>query len=411
MPDTNSSSSFSSVMNNVGAAGAAAGGIGGLVDSLVNAFRGQNWYRKQQEASADIQYKYQQMAADEEQRRQMEMWQQTFDATNRYNRENDEYWFDKQNEYNSPSALRSRLEQAGMSKAAMFSNGSLGMPATGSAGTAAGGGMSGSFSGGMPNVGSPSTPWGTSFGNFGNAFEQAARIANLNSNTDKTNAEVVSVEMFNALQEVINPIKIENEKLGNQLLQISQQIANATKESDISIRKNTARQSFYESLKAAEAWEEYNRKNKIGRKYDEKIAERSFYQMGVQIGLLSSQIQLNAQQGAYLSIMASKAALEGRLLNLEYGYKDEILSTQLKQLKTNLGLSENDLMRSGLDLKNYKKDRTINQVIQGVNAASGLIGSVSKFFMPSFGGSKPSDYSEWFHTDDNGSTYRHRQYH
>lgn len=94
--------SAASSTNAFGAIGSTISGIGGLFGIGAAKQRREAWklYKKQ----ADYQYKLQQMASDAQQQRQIDLWQMN-------------------NEYNDPSAQRSRLEKAGLLGASMFSNG------------------------------------------------------------------------------------------------------------------------------------------------------------------------------------------------------------------------------------------------------------------------------------------------
>lgn len=243
----------------------------GLIGAITNVARGRNYSRNLAEDAASIDYKYNKMAGDDSLARQKEL-------------------FDYEYNLNSPSAMRKRLEAAGLSKAAMF-EGSIGQPA-------------GSFGEGSTGFNPRSMIQGSDVNAAVESFQRgsllSAQIRNLDANT-KLQDNQASTESFRqiALQADAD-LKSANTNL-SQLEAIGQELANAFNKS------NYDNQLTIQGLNIADLTQKLDlgreelisaiRSNKIGSVLDFRKAVSAYMHQCVLIKVAEAQQRLYTKQG------------------------------------------------------------------------------------------------------------------
>lgn len=206
-----------------------ASGVAGLIGDLTG------WSARKQDAlmrrQAALQYDYSQRAADAQQQRNIELWNMN-------------------NEYNTPSAQRSRLEQAGLLGASLFSGQSPVAATQVQSQTA--------FPGSSSIPSSEQLAPGISLANRGISMaRELAEIDNIKADTSKKQEETLSEQLNQSLissqtslNETISRLNVSKEvgqRLSNDMSRIQNAIASATKETNIDLVKQNltnARQSF-----------------------------------------------------------------------------------------------------------------------------------------------------------------------
>lgn len=170
---------------------------------------------------AELQYKYQQMASEEEMRRAKELWNMT-------------------NEYNSPSAVRARLEQAGMLGASMFEGASPGIPAQNPDVSTPSG----------PNVSIPGSdqlmPGLAASRTFTDNMMRIAQIRNTEANTSLQQAQTGETVANTSLIEAndrFTSIRSIGQSLTNDMQTIQNAVASATKDFNIESSRLAVEQS------------------------------------------------------------------------------------------------------------------------------------------------------------------------
>lgn len=275
-----------------GGAGQAVSGIGGLISGITQAARGRNWYKGLAEDQASIDYKYNQMAADAAQRREMENWHETFDATNAYN---------------DPAAMRKRLEAAGMSKAAMF-EGTVGQPSSA-------GEMGTGESGFNPRAQISGSDMNAFADNLQRGALVSAQIADLYSSAHLKDEQSVTQGSIRLLQEATANLHKANTKLAksnvklNGLRMVAQQLENAFNkdnyDNQLTIQGlDIARMS--QNLEIAREELIYaQEKNRIFKATGMQQAVASYMQLAGQVSLYKAQQELMQHQGKMLDEQAN----------------------------------------------------------------------------------------------------------
>lgn len=223
----------------------------------------------------DLQYEYQQRAADAEYNRQLDFW-------------------NKNNAYNAPSEWRERMEDANLLPAAMLSDGgTMGQATLGSSST--------------PTVGSPnanlSTPGLDASLKFLQIAQGLANVRNTESNT-KLNEQKIVTENYqqrslDASAKILQA-RIPGIESENAIKEVEARIAAATETDKISM-SDTAAQESWEQLRLLK--QQYRNAVKDGRIKDAQFREisKNISVMDTQILLMRAQTALAEMNEQYLA--------------------------------------------------------------------------------------------------------------
>lgn len=190
---------YDDVIGSINSTASAGGIIGGLISSIGAGRRQWKWYQKQ----SALNYEYQQKAAEAEFNRQKEMW--------RLN-----------NEYNSPSAQRKRLEEANMLGPALFDGSGpteASMPSVSTPGSSAPGGML-----------SP-MPGADNMARYVGIARQIAEINNINASTRRTDQQAITEQTQQQLNIALSGLTTENKIVASykgEALNLQNRITEAT---------------------------------------------------------------------------------------------------------------------------------------------------------------------------------------
>ncbi len=267
--------SFSDIMGTVGNVASNFGTVGSVAGGLFGLFGGRKRAMDQQRELMDLQYEYQQRAAEAEYRRQTEMWE-------------------KNNAYNAPSAWRKRMEDANLLPAAMLGDGgSIGQATLGSSST--------------PSAPSPhaglSTPGLDASMKFMQIAQGIAQIKNTESNTRLNDGKLVTENyQQKSLQAgaAVLAARVPQIDAETAIKQVEARIAAAT-ETDRIEMSDTSAQASFEELRLLK--QQYKNAVKDGR-----IKDAQFREISKHIGVMETQVLLMRAQTALAEMQENALA-------------------------------------------------------------------------------------------------------
>lgn len=252
-------------------------GTASMIGAITNLSRGRQYYKGMAEDQAGIDYKYNQMAADEDAARNYRYWQKTFNATNAYN---------------SPAAMRRRLEQAGLSKASMF-EGTIGAPSDG-------GEVLGGSSGFNPRAQIQGSDINAFAENIRAGALTAAQIRNLDAQSALYDEESTSEGVRRSLMDTTNDLQRMNIDISG-LDKIARQIENEFNKQSYDNRLTLEGLNIAESMQnldsAREDIIEKKRNNRIGDEFQERLVYSAYLKTCAEIAYIKAQQEYTKTHG------------------------------------------------------------------------------------------------------------------
>lgn len=279
-------------------------GVASLGSAIYGMTQGKKDQRDLMDYSSMLQHKYQEASADNQFRRQIDFWNMN-------------------NAYNTPSAMRHRLEAAGLLGASLFGGSYSGQAA--SMGTAS---TPGTPSPGIPSL-EASSPGFAAGSQFADAALKLAQIRNLNSdselkheesNTEKT-LQVLNTSA-SSLNEVNASLSISRRELNDldaRIKSVSASIQEATKDLQIDSQRvalDTAKQSldnliaYYDKILADTSVSQ----SQVNLIKSQIMRFAVLNEVGrVDMALKKSQIQLTYQQKTNLAALCEGLVMENQM--------------------------------------------------------------------------------------------------
>lgn len=323
---------YDDVIGSVNNTGSALGVVGGLISSIGAGRRQWKWYQKQ----AALNYDYQQKAAEEEFRRQKEMFNLT-------------------NEYNSPSAQRKRLEEANLLGPSLFDG-------------------SGPSEASMPNVSTPGSsapggmlspmPGADNMARYVGIARQIAEINNINASTRRTDQQTVTEQTQQRVNMALAGLHSEN-KIVASYQGRAQQLSNMITEATMQFEIGSARVAYQSAI--AGLFEQQQRIQRIIKENaltDQQLvlAKQAFWtnvlqavHLSVRIEAEKKGIELTQKDIDLMSQLWTEADIRNKMLGREWQeyYGGDDASRQFE----NGGLTESDKRTPyGYDLAQNKRD-------------------------------------------------------
>lgn len=312
-----------SIMSFTGA-GALLSGATSLGSTIYSMTQGKRDQRELMDYSSALQHKYQEASAENQFRRQMDFWNMN-------------------NAYNTPSAMRNRLEAAGLFGASLFSGGSAGQASA----------MANASTPGTPAPGIPSlqaaTPGLAAGSQLADAALKMAQIRNLDSdsdlkserrNTEKTSQTLqTSSAALNQVNASLGLSQIELNNLDRQIKSVSAYIQESTKDLQI----DSARIAFETATQSL---------NNLIAQYDKIVTDTSVsaHQVDlieaqisrlailnsvsrVDIALKNAQVKLTSQQRTNLATLCEGIVMDNQMKRDELtSYDGEYTPSQYRAM-------------------------------------------------------------------------------
>lgn len=325
------------------------GAIGGLVNGPKRQYRFQ---RKLMDRQAELN----EIAAENNQRRAMDMYNHQFQTQTAYNDEK----ISQANQYNSAASARARAEMAGLSKASVGS--STAIPAASSSP----GGVSASGSGQASGVGLPSVDvvgYGRNLVASGDAVSGAirdiTRIANETKLTESQSGLMeaqTALAAANELQTRASTSLINSQVIGqdtqNKILALQAEITEATKDTAIAMSSAQYVQLVSSAYKIYEEAKGQLMHNRVFEKYGEKQAQAYLNQTLASIVVsyaqsndLYSHAGLNKEMASLYGQLYLNAVSDGTIKSSMAKFADRIASASTNKLEREVSRLDTEISR------------------------------------------------------------------
>lgn len=286
------------------------------------------------------------------------------------NQKNFEQW-QRENDYNSPKSQMQRFRDAGLNPDLMMANGAQNLSASSPQMTS----------------GAPSTPADLSNLALKPTFAQAVNNALQNANTiavnkkteketEKTGAEIVSINNETEWRNVLNAKHIESENVNIQLTK-----------SQIPINEETAKKLIQETNVLTKSLDEISQRIRESQSRQGLINEQKAHELVKKslsrkmIEETASRIHLNYQQAESLLVNTTENMLMNRATLIQMGKQNFLLDCQAGEVKMRTLTQEEVNARKTLaNLQNYEDTfKLMNHELDGVGAFSALNLATSMF--------------------------------
>lgn len=297
------------------------GAGGGFLGSLLNSF-GLGQQRQIRTAKdlatfqAMLEYQWNQKAADKDFQRQLELYEKQLQRA--------DYEWQRDTAYNSAAAQRSRLTDAGLLGASLFSGGTAGMPSVSNGPNPANTGRTPGVSVGFPgeHLTGPN-----SFDTFFRSAMSFAQMANIQSQTDLNKSQSGELEtrsLLESTQAQLLSLQSVGEGIKNDLLSLDKELFKATFDNKVGYSNAQFQLMTEQALQATikTAVDEYHRKNI--QPLERRSLLLNLQLMGAKIGYYgaltreaNSNIAYNNAATAHMWQMFQSAIFNNQILNIE----------------------------------------------------------------------------------------------
>lgn len=377
------------------ASGGLLGGAASMIGAIGGLFNGPKRQYRFQRKLMDRQAELSERAAENNQRRAMDMYNHQFETQTSYNDEK----INQANAYNSASSARARAEMAGLSKSTLGAS-----SATPAASSSMAGGASASGAGSAAGSGLPSVDvmgYGRNLVDAGNsvsgAIRDISRIANENLLADTHSGLMkaqTALAAANELQTQASTSLINSQIIGqdtqNKILGLQAQIAEATKDTQIAMSSAQYVQMITSAYQIYVETQGQLEKNRVFKKYGERQAAAYLNKTLASINVAYAQANdlwthagLNKKMSSLYGQLYLNAVSDGVLKGEMAKYADSIAKMNVKQQEREIQRLEAEITRSGFlnakelqQLKAEIRHMSHQNAAMCLNSIANFVGSV-----------------------------------